>query len=337
MGNPKAKKTGGKKKGSGAMRAPDANVPPDPAAESALDWGAKEPTAAAISKGNPTIVAWTLREFGQTSAELAVAALQRAIKLCNVSNSDASKENRQALLSAEVHETTVASMKAQLQASGEVQMWGASTLGHLSLGELGNKSTVVSAGAIAAIVASMKGHRSSASLQERGCWALRNLALGDSTRQDAVLDAGGLVATITAMRSHLDVAEVQAEGCALLGNLSSGATGREAFIGKLLAMGAATTAVAAMRAHPSAVAVLAQGIGTLGNLAAGEVSSQRAVADAGGAEAIVEAMRTHADSKQVMQGGEGALGNIVWGEPELRQRALLQSYLPTVLPSYMYR
>jgi hypothetical protein len=323
MGNPKAKKTGGKKKVGGAVRAPDANVMPDPkATEGALDWGAKVPTAMEVSKGNPSTVAWTLREFGRTSAELVVAALQRAVELCKVSDSDACKENRQALLSAEVHVVSLAAMSAHVQASGEVQMWGASTLGHLSHGELANKTTVVAAGAIAAVVAAMKAHRSSASVQERSCWALRNLALGDSKRQDAVLEAGGLVATIIAMRSHLDVAEVQAEGCALLGNVSSGAAGREAFIGTLLAMGAATTAVAAMRAHPSSVAVLAQGIGTLGNLAAGEVSSQKAVADACGAEAIVTAMRAHADSKQVMQGGEGALGNIVWGEPELRLRAL---------------
>ena len=104
MGNPKAKKgsSGGKKKGSGAVRAPNASVLPGPEAlAGALDWGAKEPTADAVSKGNPATVAWTLREFGQTSAELAVAALQRAVELCKVSNSDASKENRQALLSAE--------------------------------------------------------------------------------------------------------------------------------------------------------------------------------------------------------------------------------------------
>ena len=301
MGNPKAKKTGAKKKGSGAVRAPDANVLPDPnAAEGALDWGAKEPTATAVSKGSPATVAWTLREFGQSSVELAVAALRRAVELCKVNNADASKENRQALLTADVHQSSLAAMSSHLQASGEVQVWGASTLGHLSHGELGNKETVVAAGAIAAIVAAMKAHKPSASLQERSCWALRNLALGDSKRQDAVLEAGGLVTAITAMRTHLDIAEVQAEGCALLGNLSSGAAGRDAFIGTLLAMGAATTAIAAMRAHPNSLAVLAQGIGTLGNLAAGDVSSQKAVASAGGAEAIIAAMRAHADSKQVM-------------------------------------
>ena len=82
-----------------------------------------------------------------------------------------------AWLGAEMHE-----------ASCEVQIWGASMLGHLSHGELDNKETVIAAGALAAIVAAMKGHRSSASLQERGCWALRNLALGDSKRQDAQCD-----------------------------------------------------------------------------------------------------------------------------------------------------
>eukprot|EP00966_Prymnesium_polylepis_P041594 965512-Prymnesium_polylepis.1 len=159
----KAKKTG-RKKGSDAVRAPDASVLPDPTKESTLDWGAKEPTADAVKRGSPATVAWTLREFGQTSAELAVVTLQRAVELCKVSSSEASKENRRALLSAEVHEASVAAMKAWLgaevhEASCEVQVWGASTLGHLSHGGLDNKETVIAAGAVAAIVAAMKGHR----------------------------------------------------------------------------------------------------------------------------------------------------------------------------------
>ena len=56
-----------------------------------------------------------------------------------------------------------------------------------------SEAVVASAGGVDAVVAAMRAHGGSASVQEEGCAALRNLALGDALRA-SIASAGGIEA-----------------------------------------------------------------------------------------------------------------------------------------------
>ena len=73
----------------------------------------------------------------------------------------------------------------------------------------------------------MRGHGSSAGVQEHGCGAIANLAVSSDARKDSLMGAGAAGAVLAALQSHGDHAEVQWWGKEAIQKLAYGNQSRQ--------------------------------------------------------------------------------------------------------------
>ena len=173
-----------------------------------------------------------------------------------------------------------------------------------------NPAKLADAGALEAIVKTMKRHPSHAKVQEHGSWALARLSLGTDEegvrRQQRAADAGALETIVSAMQQHRDQVEVHEKGSLAIGNICFGNKPGEGADGrKQLAVdaGALEVLVEGMVEHSGSEQLqdnvsYAVGILCAGSDAEGVGRRQRAV-EAGVLEPLVAAMQRHPNNDNV--------------------------------------
>jgi hypothetical protein len=151
-------------------------------------------------------------------------------------------------LSAEVKQrvaTVAASMSANLS-DPRAQADGCETLRTIVQGNAANKTIIVSAGGLEAIVAAMRAFTSSLPVQETGCDVIFHLALVEQLRAP-IVSAEGIVVVVGAMRAFAANSSIQQSGCSVLDDLSK----IEANRAPIVSAGGIEAVQAAMRAHPT--------------------------------------------------------------------------------------
>jgi hypothetical protein len=154
-----------------------------------------------------------------------------------------------------------------------------------AFGERINTQAAVDAGAVAAIVATMRAHADDSDVAYRGCLALRNIAMLPAGGQVAI-DAGAPATIVAVMRAHASVAGIASYGCSALGVIAVYPAGHQAVVDA----GAIEIVIASLHAHVDVTYVALYGCGTLGcfaRLPAGKA----AIIAAGGRAAITAAKR----------------------------------------------
>ena len=150
-------------------------------------------------------------------------------------------------------------------------------------------------GAIAIIVAAMRAHLDSLSVQEHACAALINLSRGNRENDSLIFKAEGIPAIVAAMRAHPNSLVIQELACQALNcgfaNIFHIARAR-----------GVSAIVAAMRAHPNSCVIQEQACKALRDLTDNE-EIVGMILGAGGIPAVVAAMRTHLDRLEIQKKG----------------------------------
>ncbi len=254
-----------------------------------------------------------LRTCGTADPAAFVAQCERATD-CARADGDA----RSALTRDGVHEVLVAWLCAQ-RLNADVQVaccrllralgpepYGAHSPGRLRAAEVG---------AVQAVVAGMRAHAESGSVQRAGCaalwWLCRTPSVAATTAAADALDA-----VVCAMRVHATHARVNEAGCGALRNMAM--VPRNAALAP--AAGALDVVVSALRVHRADARVQEQASGALVNLAAESRAAELAV-EAGALEALLAALAAHVDEPGVCLPASIALYNLIWKWPAAQRRA----------------
>lgn len=111
----------------------------------------------------------------------------------------------------------------------DVQQWGCAVLGRLApfttddVGELLRNAT---AGAVEAVVASLRAHVFSTEVQEAGCTALTKLTFKSSENRAKAVAVGAVEVVGATMRVHANNPSIQEQAWFLLGSLAEAAEAR---------------------------------------------------------------------------------------------------------------
>jgi len=175
-------------------------------------------------------------------------------------------------------------------------------LATLSVGK-DNCAELVSAGAIAMVVAALEAHGRNGDVQEVGCRTLLRFVLepGSAAR---IVAAGGVSVIVAGMWAHAGACGMQEHGCWMLRNLAVDPANQAV----VAAAGGIEAVVAAMHAHGASAPVLKAACQALWSLAV-DPANQAAVGRAGGVEAIADALRAHPGNARLQESGCGALWN----------------------------
>ena len=162
-----------------------------------------------------------------------------------------------------------------------------------------NQETVqpfVDAGGIDILVASMKGHPNSASLQKYGLGIFRWLTKGNVPNKNRIVNAGGIKAITNAMTTHPNNTKLQTTGLCVLENLLI----QEANVKPIVDANGISLASYAMTKYPADARVQRRGCVVLWYIAAhsnGEYTKQIVGADA--IALAITAMKSHQDDKEL--------------------------------------
>ena len=141
--------------------------------------------------------------------------------------------------------------------------------------------TIVEAGALKAVVKSLKQHADAESVQTNAC-ALLQMVVSLSPFKSAVTGSGAVAAVSEAMLRMSDCESLQLSGCAIFLHLSGDASCRDAVL-----EGAIEAVVAAMDRNMLSSSVQQNASGVLLNLSASGADAQSSIVQAGGIESIV--------------------------------------------------
>ena len=199
------------------------------------------------------------------------------------------------------------------------------------------RQSAAEAGALEAIVRTMKFHASSAELQQIGCLAIGNIVAGIDeegiARKQRAANCSALEAIVSAMQTHVEAASVLEFGCFAVGNICYAADAAGLARKQRAADACAVSAVIrALRTHADHAAIAEYGSFALGNICravggkeggtdAHGVERKQAAVDAGALSVLVNALRFHAKVNGVQEWGTRALSNITFGNSEWREMA----------------
>ncbi len=191
----------------------------------------------------------------------------------------------------------------------------------------------LTAGAVPAIVASLKAHGSliqlnttedgieytETGIQESACQFLYRIAAGNPVCREACVAAGAVPVIVAVLKVHSSMATVAEYACWALSNI----TGDNSPAAKkaCVAAGAVPAIVAALKANPSVADVAKRACGALANIAGGFPAGQEACVAAGAVPKIVTALNAYLSVEDVAMFACRAIRSITMNDNHVGKEA----------------
>lgn len=159
------------------------------------------------------------------------------------------------------------------------------------------RPSIVRAGTVERILASMQTHSDHAPLQSAGCGALMELANYLPVR-DKTADLGGIEVVMRALNAFPDDAQLQWHGCGVLCFLAMDSVARQS---QLASLGAIATLLGITGRHADNLRVLRSAVATLFHLAICSEASREQMDRAGAIEAMIALVGPHAEQPHLLE------------------------------------
>jgi hypothetical protein len=189
----------------------------------------------------------------------------------------------------------------------------------------------VAAGAIDALVTTLRVHRAAPEVQLHGCWTIASIYDDDKiafANPRAMQAASGVIeVVVAALKAHPADAKVQHLGCNALWTLANTEADKKT-AGRC---GALAAVLAALQAYPENECVQCHGCGALLYLCVGVRAHAVAARAAGAFNAVLAAMRKHAGDLSVLRNACEALAAMSAGIPENQAQAAAEGALQAIV------
>ena len=278
------------------MMYPDSVGPESNHGDSNVDTSSTAtPTAAVmdLTTCEGAFAALQLPSLGPADAEAALKAIGNLCRddesIVKLGESGACEVTVKVLL---VYATTNAFVAAQ----GCYAVWTLAS-GDVKRGDFAD--SLVAAGAVDAVIKSLRSFPANTQVVEHGGKAILNLSAGSSDRKDMLMAAGAIEEVIKSLKAFPDNAEIVRLGCKVLYILS----GSDDVNNKLVAAGAINEVIKALRIFPENTEVVLQGIKLISSFALTDNDVRDELVAGGAIDEVIKALRAFPENVEVVEWG----------------------------------